>query len=326
MAVVSAHTFSLTPHLSGVYNSRTLASGVITTQASESPIVQIHESDISGVSTSAGDVYDINNPLNEVLETTIPLFLPYDTIKDAVAAAAGFEAGKKGKDGSEIAMSFESPGSVRIAWIGNRKKHFYAFTKANSGKASVPTSLGDVVERMMGGEHTYSQKDMSYNVLHSVASVQYTTADISTVNPTKIKIPKWVRPIVCTDPAPALAVNGSTIYPPGKFIVIFGFATIKARNDSPQLSAGGWAFWCKILVKVVAYAIELAAVAGITEPTDSTPAVWTTTSNLGTNQTPDVASQITRANEFSARARLAYKSLLTTARAPPLKRRKIKSK
>jgi hypothetical protein len=324
MAVVSAHPFTLSPHLRGIYNSRTLTSGVVTTQASESPITQIHESDVTGFSTATGELTEAVGPLNEVLETTLPLFLPYDTLKDAVAAAAGFEAGNKGKGSSEIAMAFETPGSARIAWIGNRKKHFYAFTKSNGGRQSVPSSLNDVVDRMLGGDKSYSLSDLSYNVVHSVASIQYSTADVSAVAPTRVKIPKWVRPIVCTDAAPAATVSGVTVYPPGKFIVIFGFVTIKARNDVPQLTApaSGWAFWLKVLIKVVTYAIELATVAGLGESIDDSPAIWATPSNLGQVSIADMEAQISRANEFSARAKLAYQSLLSPIRAPLPKRRK----
>jgi len=328
MAVVTDHSFFLSPNRLGVYNSRTVDSGVITTQNSESPIVQIHESDVTGVSTAYGSFTSDWN--DSVLETTVPLYLPYDTLKDAVSAASGFEAGSKGKNASEIALAFSAPGSARIAWIGNRKKNFYCFTNTNSGKNAVPGSLGEVMERMLGSESSYAKYDCSYSSLHSVSSVHYATADVDSVKPTKVRIPKWVRPIVCTQAAPALATNGSTVYPPGKYIVIFGFVSMKARNDVPVFGvdalSGGWSFWLKVLVKVVVYALELAAVEGIEPPTDLTPAVWTAPSNLESTQTPpDYDALLVASREFAARARLAYKALATPNRIPLSKKRKISS-
>jgi len=290
--------------------------------------VQIHESDLTGVSTAYG-TYSADEA-NSVLETTVPLYLPYDTLKDAVAAASGFEAGNKGKNASEIAMAFEAPGSARIAWIGNRKKNFYCFTGTNSGKNAVPGSLGEVMERMLGGESSYNKYDCAYSSLHSACSIHYSTVDVDSEKPTKVRIPKWVRPIVCTQATPALAANGSTIYPPDKYIVIFGFASLKARTDTPTMQlgalAGGWSFWVKVLVKVIVYALELAAVDGIAPPADSTPAGWTVSSNLDPSQPlVDYDALLVRSKGFAARARLAYKALLSPDRVPLSKKRKISS-
>jgi len=336
-SLVNGHVFHLSAHLDGVYNSRTVSSGVVTSQSAESAIVQVHESDMTGVSTSSGSLFGVPQStklLDEVLETTVPLFIPYDSLKEATIAASGFTTGQKGgKDASEIALSYEQPGSARIAWIGNRKKQFYAFPSSNGGKSAVPSSLGDVVARMAGEDSVYAKYDHLYSATHSIPSINYTSVDVDSVKPTRVKIPKWVRPIVCTAQSPAEATSGATVYPPGKYIVIFGFVTMKARNKATSLydtlgganATTGWAFWLKVLIKVITYAIELAAVAGVPPEVDSTPAVWTNPSNLDLDVTPLDPLRL-RAATFATRSRGAYESLSLESRSPPGKPRKSKLK
>jgi len=336
-SLVKGHSFHLSAHLDGVYNSRTVSSGVVTSQSAESAIVQVHESDLTGVSTSSGSLTGVpmsTKLLDDVLETTVPLFIPYDSLKEATIAASGFTTGQKGgKDSSEIAISYEQPGSARIAWIGNRKKQFYAFPSSNGGKSSVPSSLGDVVSRMAGEDSVYQKYDHLYSATHSIPSVNYTSVDVDSIKPTRVKIPKWVRPIVCTSPAPQESTGGVTVYPPGKYIVIFGFVTMRARNKANttfEIASGatattGWAFWLKVLIKVITYAIELAAVAGIPPESDSTPAVWTNSTNLDLDVAPLEPLRL-RAATFATRNRGVYEGMSSESRSPSGKTRKSKLK
>jgi len=282
--IVTTQPFALSAHVNGIYNARTISDGGITSHTTNEPIVQVHEREITGIAVPSGISAQEGNA--SVSEVTIPVYLAYDDAASALHAAAGMRAGKGGA--GEVSLAFERPGTVKIAWLGNRKKQFYQFThRAQNDTPSMPDSLQTVFDRMT--DRVYAKEDGMFSTLHSVPSVQYQSVDVKEVECTRIKIPKATRPIVSTDPAPATAANGSTVYPPGKYIVLFGFATMRCNNAmSSSLTAvattfvaeKGWGFWLKVCVEVVLYAIEIASVLGTPYPGDSTPAFWTVESNL----------------------------------------------
>jgi hypothetical protein len=263
----------------------------------------------------------------------VPIYLAYDDVKSATAAAAGMDFNARA--GSEIALAMDTPGTLRMAWLCHRKQNFYTSTFGNKNVNSsltvtgIPDSLGSVLDNMLGCQY-YTKPDGLYTSLHSMPAIRYVSKDVKTVEVTKVKIPGDIRPLVCITPTPAKASNGSTVYPPGKYIVIFGFATIRCRNFSTMTNSivaiQGWSFWLKVLVKVLVYALEVAAVAGaITAPPDSTPASWTAPSNLdpnfvGSNPSPEVLS----ARLSSLRALLQAQSAQSGFQGLRTKKRKLK--
>jgi len=315
--IQSTDGFYLSAQKNGIYNSRTTLDGGITQISANAPIVQMHERDITGLCTPPGTQdagSDFANPI--VSEVVVPVYLAYDDVRSATAAAAGMDFNARA--GSEIALAMDVPGTLRMAWLCHRKTNFYvsaAGTKNGSTATSLaaPDSLGAVIEHMLDYQ-MYTKADGLFSALHSMPAIRYVSKDIKSVEVTKLRIPGDIRPLVVTTPAPDKATNGSTIYPPGKYIVLFGFASMRCRNFAP-ISNGisalqGWSFWLKVLVKVVVYALEVAAAAGTLAPfPDSTPALWTAASNLDPNfieqANPDAQSlEVLRAlfsNQFSSK-------------------------
>jgi len=322
--------FHLSSHLNGIYNARTSGEGGITATNTQAPITQVHEREISGLAVASGVTGEVSE-INGVTEVTVPIYLAYDDVKSAVAAASGLKAGKGGL--GEVAIAFERPGTVRCAWLGNRKRQYYHFDSTNaSGTVAHPASLQQVYERM--SDHMYSKAgDGLFSAIHSVPSVHYTQHDVKEVECTKIKIPRSVRPIVCSSPAPNKATNGSTVYPPGKFIVLFGFATMRCNSGESKdavlstptyLGDGGWAFWLKTIVEVIVYAVEIAAALGQSYPTDSTPPAWASVSNLldgAQGDTLPLLSQ-SRLNALRSLEKRAVKRLQTVSPSAKKKTKK----
>jgi len=333
VSIQNQEAFFLSAHKDGVYNSRTTDEGGITNISANAPHVQIHERDITGLCVPTGSLVSAEDIRSSVSEVSVPVYLAYDDVKSALSAAAGMDFNARA--GSEIAIAMDTPGTVRMAWLCHRKQNFNTFTngfKINSTTTvnGFPDSLGNVIEYMVGAQ-TYNKPDAFYSALHSIPSIRYVSKDVKSVEVTKVKIPGDIRPVVFTSPTPDKASNGSTIYPPGKYIVLFGFATMRCRNFSTMssnlFSPQGWSFWLKVLVKVIVYALEVAAISGtIARPPDSTPAAWTVTSNLDPNfvgnTDPDsVATGLASLRDLLAAHTFARNGLLTTARS---KKRKLK--
>lgn len=299
-----------------------------------SPIVQVHEREISGFASQ----YGVTTPqVGEatVSEITVPVYLAYEDHSSAIAAASGLQSGKGGL--GEVALAFDRPGSVRIAWLGNRRKTFYhTVTPENSSESGLPVSLQQVYARMSGNQF-YAKTDGLYSAMHSLPSVQYEYVDVKEVEATKVRIPKSVRPIVCGDKSPDAPSNGATIYPPGKYIVLFGFATMRcntmergqiARATTPITNPddAGWVFWMKVIVKVVIYAIEVAAAVGQPMPDDSTAPVWQARSNLeGGAVTLDMPAIQDRIRQLVTMARSVKRLDKTSKSLPKRKVRKLLS-
>lgn len=279
--------FALSAHKSGVYNARTTSDGGITSITTVKPVAQCHEREVSGVAISSGSL--TTSDKHAVSEISVPVYLAYDDEASAVSAAAGMTGGSDGM--GKVDLAFDRPGTAKIAWLTDRKKRFHISEKTEDSNSSIlPDSLQTVYERMQ--KHWfYSKRDGGFSALHALPNVLYTEVDVKEVEVTRVSIPSKVTPLVCMSPAPNVASNGSTVYPPGKYIVLFGFATLRCSSSNvgigrlaSWIDAGGaetgWVFWMKVIVKVVVNAVEIAAAVGASYPTDSTPAAWTASSNL----------------------------------------------
>jgi hypothetical protein len=312
----------LSAHKDGVYNARTEIDGGVTSVTTLKPLVQCHEREISGVAVSTGNL--ATGTKRGVSEITVPVYLAYDDEASAVSAAAGItgDSGGMGK----IDLAFDRPGTAKIAWLTDRKKRFHISEKTeDSATPYLPDSLQTVFQRMQK-HRFYSKKDGGFSGLHALPSVSYTEVDVKEVEVTRVSIPSKVTPLVCSQPAPPVAANGSTVYPPGMFIVLFGFATLRCSTSEIVTSSSGvavttetgWVFWLKVIAKVVVNAIEIAAALGAPYPQDSTSAAWTASSNLidgaDSGAQLDEASVMAAVSALKANAKPAVRRLKTAKR------------